>query len=80
MGRVDHDTLRLGAIVAERHEDLVEHPKPAPAHEAVVERLVRPIGLGRILPLQAVADHIDNPAYHTPVIDTRHPMGQRKMW
>ena len=41
-------------------EDAVEHPEPASADEAVVERLVRTIILRRILPLQAVLDHIDD--------------------
>jgi hypothetical protein len=41
-----------------------------PADEAVVERLVRPVGCGRIAPPQAVADHVDDPAQHTAVV---HP-------
>ena len=40
-------------MLAEGDENPVEHSQPAPAHEPVVERLVRTIRLGCIFPLQA---------------------------
>ena len=79
MRRVDHDALRLRAFAREGREDSIEDAQLAPADEAVVERLVRPIGLGRILPLQTVADHVDNPADDPPVIDAWHAMRKREM-
>jgi hypothetical protein len=47
---VDHDPLRLAALLGQRGEDLVEHAQPAPADEAIVDRLVRAILLGRVAP------------------------------
>ena len=44
-------------------------PHAAPADEAVVQRLVRTIALWRIFPLQAMLDHVDDAAYHAPVIN-----------
>ena len=79
MRGVDHDALRLGAFSREPREDAVEDAGPAPADEAVVERLVRTIALRRVFPLQAVADHVDDPADNPPVIDTRHTVRQRKI-
>ena len=71
MGRVNHDPLRSEAIPAKGHEDLVKYAQPAPAHETVVECLMRAVGLGRILPLQTVADHVDDSADHPLVINPR---------
>lgn len=50
-------------------EDLIEDPRPAPAHEAVVQRLVWTIGRWRIFPSQAVPDAVDDPADHPPIIN-----------
>jgi site-specific DNA recombinase len=44
-----------------------------------LERLVRPVCLRGILPLQAVADDVDDPADHPPIIHPRNAMGQREM-
>src|SRR6476620_4925771 len=73
--RVDHDALRFWSLARERGEDAVENAEPAPAYEAVVERLVRPITPGRVLPLQTVADTADD----APVVDARNTVSQRKM-
>ena len=78
MRRVDHDALGPWPLAGERRENAIKDAEPAPAHEAIVERLVRPVTLGRVLPLQAVADHIDDAADDAPVIDARHAMRQRK--
>jgi len=48
-----------------------------PADEAVVARLVRAVGRGRIAPAEAVADHRDDPAQHTTVSYARNAMRQR---
>jgi hypothetical protein len=79
MRRVDHDALRSGALAREGGEDAIEDTKPAPADEAVVERLVPPVGLGRILLLQTVADHVDNAADDPSIIDAQHAMRKREM-
>ena len=55
------DALRFWSLAGERGEDAVENAEPAPAYEAVVERLVRPITPGRVFPLQTVANHIAIP-------------------
>eukprot|EP01012_Entosiphon_sulcatum_P040900 TRINITY_DN54639_c0_g1_i1.p1 TRINITY_DN54639_c0_g1~~TRINITY_DN54639_c0_g1_i1.p1 ORF type:complete len:107 (-),score=4.23 TRINITY_DN54639_c0_g1_i1:84-404(-) len=52
---------------------------PAPADEAIVDRLGWPIGRRRIAPAQAVADHEQDAAQHSPVIDPRNPVRQRKI-
>ena len=73
------DALRFWSLAGERGEDAVENAEPAPAYEAVVERLVRPITPGRVFPLQTVANHIDDTADDAPVVDARHTVSQRKM-
>lgn len=67
---VDHDALGFRPFASQPGEDAVEHHHPAPADEAVVQRLVRTVVLGRILPLQAVLDDIANPAHRAPVVNT----------
>ena len=61
MGRVDHDRIGLACLCRQLGEDAIEHPQSAPADEAVVDRLVRPVGLGRVSPHQAAPDHVDDP-------------------
>ena len=48
-------------------EEAVEHSGQAPAHEAVVQHLVRSIDLRRIPPYQAVPDDINNTADDPPI-------------
>src|SRR5665213_1696795 len=79
MRGIDHQTVRPGALRRQLGEDTIEHAKPAPADEAVVDRLVRAVILRRIAPAQSIADHEDNPRDHTPVIDPRNTMRQRKI-
>jgi hypothetical protein len=76
--RDDHDPLRFWSLASERGEDAVETAEPAPAYEAVIERLMRPITFGRFFPLQTVADHIDDATDDAPV-DARYTVSQRKM-
>ena len=68
----------FGLCDGESGENAVEHTEPAPADETIVKRLVRAVIVGRVLPLQPVADHIDDAADDTPVVDARHAMRQRK--
>ncbi len=72
MRRVEHDALGLWTFGGEADENPVEDAKPAPANETVVECLVRPVALGRILPLKAVPDDVDNAADDASVVDPRH--------
>lgn len=65
---IDHDALGLRPLTGEPREYAVEDAEPAPADEAVLERLVRTIAGGRVLPLKPVADHIDDTADHAPVV------------
>src|SRR5690606_5510886 len=62
-----------------RREDAVEHAEPAPANEAVIEGLVRPVILWRILPLQTMLDDVDDAADDTAIIDAWNTVGQGKM-
>jgi hypothetical protein len=60
-------------------KNLVEHAKPAPPHEPVVNRLVRPVVARRITSAQSVADHKNDPANHPPVIYSWHSVRQWKI-
>ena len=80
MRGVDHDTFWSWTFRRQAGKDAVENSKPAPSDEPVIERLMGTITLRSVLPLQAIADDIDNATHHPPVIDTRYAMGQRKVW
>ena len=70
---VDHQPVGLAALGRQACEDPVEHAKPAPADEPVVDRLVRAI-LGRgVSPAQAVPDDKYDPADDPAVIDPAAP-------
>ena len=73
MRAVDHQPLRNAPLRDQGGEDPVEYPEAAPSDEAVVERLVGTIARWCILLLQAVADHVDNPADDTTIINTSKP-------
>ena len=78
MGGVDHDLLGIAAAFGKFDEDAPEHAHLAPSDEPVVDCLVWPVACGHIPPPEAVADHEDDAADHPSIIDTRHPMRQRK--
>ena len=78
MGRVDHHLVAVPATFGQFNEDAPEDAHPAPAEEAVVNCLVCPVTYRDIAPAKTVADHKDNPADHPAIINTRHPMRQRK--
>ena len=77
MGRVDHEPLGLAGFACPLRESLVEHAKTAPAHEPIIDRLVRPVVAERIAPAQAILDDEDNPRNDPPVINSGVPVRQR---
>src|SRR3546814_15294649 len=77
--RIDHQPVGLATLGRKRREDAVEHAHPAPADEAVVDRLVRPILAGCIAPTQAVANDKDDPREHPAVIDPRQRSEDRRV-
>ena len=57
----------------QRVENASPHTLPAPTVEAVVNRRIRAV-IGRaIAPTRARAQHVHDPADHTPIIDTVRP-------
>mgnify|MGYP001796957448 CR=1 FL=1 len=70
---------RIGRAIARRQvtENLVEYAQLGPTSEAVIERLVRPIGLRRIFPLQTVLQNLDDPRNNATVIHPRHTV---RLW
>jgi len=72
MRRVNHSTLWLRPLAGECCKNAIEDAEPTPADEAVVERLMGTIAGRRVLPLQAFADHVNNAADDSPVVDPRH--------
>src|SRR3546814_5322409 len=79
LGRIDHQLIRLTALCRKAREDLVEYTQPAPADEAVVDRLWWTVFRRRIAPPQAVPDHEDDTADDPAVIDPRHAVRQWEM-
>ena len=75
---VNHHAFRFAALAGKFGEDFVEHAEPAPAHEAIVDCLVRSVVGGRVAPAQAVANDEDDAADHPPVINAGNAMRQRK--
>ena len=56
------------AAASQSREDPIKCAKQAPADTAIVKGLVRAIGFGDVLPLQAVLSHVNDPADHAAVI------------
>lgn len=75
MRGVDHQAVCWTLYPRQFVEDRVENPCSAPAYEAVVQRLVWPIGLRRILPLKAVPNDIEDLADHPHIINSRNAVG-----
>lgn len=59
---IDHKPFRRACFGRQSGEDAHEHAEPTPADEAVVKGLVRAIGTRRVLPLQAIANDVNDPA------------------
>lgn len=66
--------------LCQRGEDSIEDTQMAPPDEEILQNLVQTIHFRGILPLKAVADHINYPAQNAPVIHAWHSMRQREKW
>ena len=77
---VDHDPVWFPGLPGQFDKDAVEHTQPAPADEAVVDRLVRAIGSGCIAPPQTVLDDEDDRGHYQPVINAWNSMRSREKW
>lgn len=77
---VEHQLVRRPAASGKGGEDLVEYAEPAPADEAVVDRLVPAIRRRRIPLPQVIPDHEDDPADHSAVFYASNPVQKRKIW
>jgi hypothetical protein len=74
MGGIDHQLLWLTAFSDQSGQNPVEHTKPAPANEAITDRLVRTIYLQRITLPRPIVQNKDDAAYNQPVIDAWQTM------
>ena len=79
MGAVDHQPFRHARFFDQSREDPVEHSEAALPDEPIVERFVGAVARWRILPLQAVADHVDDPADDTTIVNPGGPARTREM-
>src|SRR4029077_13815807 len=61
MRRIDHQPRWFTGLACQFGEYLVEHPETAPAHEPVIDRLVRTIFAWCIAPAQPVPDDEEIP-------------------
>lgn len=80
VGGVDHEPIRHTACGRRSGKDAREHAEAAPVHEAIVERLVWAIARRRILPLQPIADDVDDAADDAAVIDANKTARAWKEW
>jgi hypothetical protein len=80
IGGVDHQPTRLTSLARHLGENLVEHAKTAPAHESVVDDLVRTIATWSITLAKPIADDKDDPADDQPIIHPWNAMRVRKLW
>jgi hypothetical protein len=71
MRGIDHHSLGRTCLACQGRKDAFEHTASAPADKAVIHRLVRAKATRRVLPLQPIADDIDNPANYATIVDTR---------
>src|SRR5690606_26961829 len=79
VGRIDHQLVGLAALRREGREDPVENAEPAPADEAIVDRLRWTILGRRIAPSQAVPDDENDAAYNPTVIHPWYAVRQREI-
>jgi hypothetical protein len=80
MGSIDHQLFPLPAAGREFGQNSTEHTKSAPADEAIVNRLVGTVFLGRVSPTQSVAKDKDNATYDPAVVHSRNTVRQWKVW
>src|SRR4051794_4173586 len=70
---------RSGCLAGHACKNAIEHTKPAPSDEAVVEGLVRTVVARRIAPGQAALEQEDDAPDDAPLIHSRRAMRQRKV-
>ena len=58
MGGINHQLVRRSPFTGKRREDAVEDAQAAPAHEAVIQGLVRTVVLRCVAPTKAVLDAV----------------------
>ena len=78
MGGIDHQPGWVAGLARQLSENAVEHAEAAPAHEPVVDRLVRTVAGRCIAPAQTVPNDEDDPADHPPVINPRNPRATKE--
>jgi len=69
---INHHRVHCLARACQRGEDAIEDANPAPANEAIVERLRRPVDGRGIPPSQPTPDDMNDAADDPTVIDPRH--------
>src|SRR5665647_3203962 len=68
---VDEEAIRRLPGTRQRAEDALPDAAFGPAHEPVVERLLRPINFARAVgPATAALERMDDPAHHPAIIHT----------
>ena len=67
---VNHQRAIKGRLVCQLGEAPAENTEPAQPDEPIVQRLVRTIFRGSILPLKSMFDNVKNAADDVPVIGT----------
>lgn len=72
-GAVDEQPIGRVLLAGQRAEDPFPNPTLGPAHEAIVERLLRSIDIARAVgPAPATPERVDDPAQHPAIVDTVH--------
>jgi hypothetical protein len=61
---VNHQTLGSGSFAGQLSEDFIEDTKTAPAHEAIIDRLVGSVLFRRIPPAKSITDNKNDPGDH----------------
>jgi hypothetical protein len=79
MRGIDEEPIGLAGFPGKDGKDAIEDAHPAPADEAVIERLMRAVFARRIAPAQAVFDDEDDAADNPVVIHPGHPVRARKI-
>ncbi len=78
MRRINHQARWLAGLARQFGKYLVEHTEAAPAHEPVIDCLVRTIAERRIAPAQTISDDEDDAADDPPVVNPRNPSDNGK--
>jgi hypothetical protein len=68
---IDEQSIGCAIGACKRAEDALPDAALGPAHEAIVERLLRPIHVRAVRPAPAAAQGVNDPAQHPAIVDTR---------